>query len=87
MRQSATGPSRLTQEKKSRSDGGRQDEPSCEAGAAASQPSRHVVPRELVVCEANETTCTSADWKECRWRRKMTPDRSSRPLNDRGLKL
>ncbi len=47
----------------------------------------HVVPRELVVCERNETTCTSADWKECRWRRKMTPDRSSRPLNDRGLKL
>ena len=43
----------------------------------------HVVPRDMVVCEfeCNETTCTSADWNECRRRREMTPDRSSEPLS------
>jgi hypothetical protein len=34
-----------------------------------------VVPQDMVVCEfeCKETTCTSADWNECRRRREMTP--------------
>jgi hypothetical protein len=34
-----------------------------------------IVPEDMAVCEfeCRETTCTSADWRECRRRREMTP--------------
>jgi hypothetical protein len=51
-----------------------------------------VVPQHMAVCEfeCQETTCTSANWQECRRRREMTPggaDPRRRSGDDSGLTL